>query len=359
MLKHTMMGTALLVTLTTTVAAQAPGLCKPDEPCAEVSAFVARATDFRVTTGAAGRKLVTVTVRFQNRTDKPLVLGYVDESGLATDDKGNRYTVSGPAAVRGIGVISGTTPDAKFALQGGEGADARFELGWTPEKNQAAGSSFQLELAVREIDAAGKLGREHALTLKHLGAPAAVAAAPEPAKPAEPADACGGRPRCYNAGPFIAEIQNLTASLSGPYNDHTLRFTVKIKNVGDAPIILAYQAGTQIAVDNVGHRYGGGRFDGGVQGMGTITGQKADPQFLLQPGQSRNATFGVWRRAYRTEIGTMFTEDFVLKELIPFSDGKIRIAREFAVGFRDIGVSPIGAAATNLLNELAKKIKKP
>jgi hypothetical protein len=98
----------------------------------------------------------------------------VSESGLAVDELGNRYLVPGPNAVRAIGEISGTNFDPKFTLPPGEGNDARFELTWDAGKNKA-GASFELDLAIRELVAAGadqfKLGPEHAVHFDALGRP--------------------------------------------------------------------------------------------------------------------------------------------------------------------------------------------
>src|ERR1044072_5219557 len=195
----------LAVSLASSVQAASPS-CPANTQCVATRSFVATVTNFRTSTQGKYRVLST-TVRFENKSAQPLSIGYVRDSGIALDDLGNRYLVPSANGVRAIGEIVGTTIDAKFTLQPGEASDARFELMWEPNK-AAAGKSFELDLAVREIaNGAGdqlKLGQGHALHFAGLGSPGAPAAqpaqTPRPAAviPAATADPCGGSNRCFN-----------------------------------------------------------------------------------------------------------------------------------------------------------------
>lgn len=82
-------------------AGQATNPCAGQAACIEVPAFVATVTDFRPGTVGAAR-MVSATIRFTNKTARALVVGYVDASGVATDDRGNRYTVAPSAQPRMI-----------------------------------------------------------------------------------------------------------------------------------------------------------------------------------------------------------------------------------------------------------------
>ena len=150
--------------------AAAPKGCPGAGSCVATRSFLATVTNFRTSTQGKSRVL-TATVRFENRTDKPLTLGYVRDSGIALDDLGNRYAVPGANAVRAIGEVSGTNFDPKFTLQPGEGSDARFELTWEPGK-EPVGASYELDLAVREITPTTadqyRLGQEHAVHFASL-----------------------------------------------------------------------------------------------------------------------------------------------------------------------------------------------
>ena len=97
-------------------------------------------TNFRTSTQGPNRVLST-TVRFENKSSQPLTIGYVRESGVALDELGNRYVVPNANGVRAIGEIAGTSIDPKFTLQPGEASDARFELGGSLARPRPASCS--------------------------------------------------------------------------------------------------------------------------------------------------------------------------------------------------------------------------
>jgi len=108
-------------------------------------------TGFRIgTNNVYQQKIIDVAVRFQNRTDHQLVLGYVDHSGVATDDQGNRSIPWGPNAYRGIGLVTGNSFEPKLILRPGSSGDAQFELvqQGTP---QVTGAVYALDLTIAQI----------------------------------------------------------------------------------------------------------------------------------------------------------------------------------------------------------------
>lgn len=365
---------ATLASAAVVTVVQAQGAACAGKPsCDEVSSFVATVTDFR--TSVSGRyRIVATTIRFQNKLNRPLTLGYVPRSGIATDDRGNRYEIGSDGGVRGIGIISSGALDVKFVLQPGESSDARFEFGWQPGR-EIYGSAYQVELAIREIDQVAAhqytLGKEHALRFSGFGTPPAVAAAPPTPTPATAtapvipiADPCAGAPKCYGAGPFVAEVSRFTGSRVGNRKDHALRVTLKFHNVSAQPIILAYHTGSSTVTDNLGNRYYWGRastHDMSASGIGIVEGSKADPQFVLRPGESREATFGLIR--YNTgnqEIGTTFSYDVVIDQLELLNGGQIRSLRSYTIGYHDLPLSGASASAntavqTNVLVEALRK----
>lgn len=350
-----------LLAIALPAAAQTPG-CGGQPRCAEVASFTATITDFRTSTN--GRtKVLTATVRFQNRLNRPLILGYVDGSGVATDDQGNRYVLYGENAVRAIGVISRQGLDPKFVLEAGQWSDARFELVWNPSGRDIIGLGFDLELAIRELNPIQgrqyRLGLEHALQFKGLGdAPAAgpsqatAAPGPAPAPAAAPAapmeDLCAGKARCAHPGPFVAEIQNITSALSGPYQDHVMRINVQFRNVSSEPLILGYSAKSSKMVDNLGNEYywgHAGTYDRSVTGMGIVESRSAGADFVLQPGQQRMATFQVTRYStIRKQLGTGFTWDFAVEQLEILPSSQVRAGRQYSLNFQDLAVRPPTAA---------------
>ena len=367
---------AVCATVLVASVAQAQNLCGGKPSCAEVTSFVATVTDFR--TSVSGRwRLVATTIRIQNKLNRPIILGYVPRSGIATDDRGNRYE-SNDANVRGIGLISNGALDVKFVLQPGESSDARFEFGWQPG-HVIYGESYQVELSIREIDQVAAhqftLGKEHALRFTGFGNPS-VAVAPAPVTAPAPtgpptasapvipiADPCAGAPRCYSAGPFLAEVSSLTGARVGNRKDHVLSITIKFRNVSTQPIILGYHTGSSTVTDNLGNRYYWGRagtHDGSSSGIGIVEGTKADPQFVLRPGESREARWGLIR--YNTgnqEIGSTFSHDLVIDQLELLNGGQIRIIRSYTIGYHDLPLTGSTSAATppqtNVLIEALKK----
>lgn len=374
-----------LLTLAAGPAAAQTTHCATQASCAEVTTFVAAVSDFRQSKSGYDH-VVTATVRFTNKTNRPLILGYVQGSGVVTDDQGIRYDMY-PAGVRAIGIVTGNTFDSKFTLQPGESSDARFEFGWRPTRGAIFGTVFTIDLGVREINLVVnnqyRLGREHSLHYTGLGGKA-IAAAPLPAPTPAPApsesapstvpapaaapDPCDGKFRCYSTGPFVAEVTSLTGSRVGNYKDHVLEAMVRFRNISAEPLVLAYTAKSNGMVDDRGNRYAWGRpgtYDYSVKGMGISQGGKVDPSFVLRPGEARDAKFTVWFRPFRAILGTSYAFDFTVEKLEILPANQLRVERQFAVSFRDLalrGPSVGGAAesaARSLIDELAKKIKKP
>jgi hypothetical protein len=156
--------------------AQVPSICGNQPLCYEAPDFAATITDFR--TSQAGR-IVDIGIRFTNKTNGVLVLGYTNGSGTATDDRGNRYVVWGGNGVRGLGLVNGNSVDPKFQVRPGGYGDTRFELALQGYP-QVIGFTFELDLSVNEINAYQgnqfTVGSEFPLTWKGLANGAAGAA---------------------------------------------------------------------------------------------------------------------------------------------------------------------------------------
>ncbi len=361
---------ALMLPMAAALAVSAPAsaaaACAGRAHCAEVTTFAAQLTDFRTSVIGTNRR-VTATVNFQNKTDRPLVIGYVKGSGVALDELGNRYTVenAGPNAVRGMGEIERNTFDPRFTLAPGERSDARFELNWYAG-NQIVGVEFRLELVVREIDSVAgnqyRLGREHVLTFDALrdglagasaaaGTGSAPVAASSGSAPAV-ADPCAGNPRCHAAGPFVAELLQLSPSQKA--TNHFVQARVRFRNVSNLPVILAYQQNSGTMLDNYGQRYTVDWRSENVAGIGQTSKNKADPQFKLSPGEARTATLTYSRYVGKTAIGTVFSPEFVVEQLEILPSRQIRSMREYSVNFSNLAT---GATATDVA-DAAKELKE-
>ncbi|MEO7218115.1 MAG: hypothetical protein ABI026_07970 [Gemmatimonadaceae bacterium] len=378
-----------------TALAQASAACAGAPACMEARGIAATITDFRSSLGGNSTHIESATIHFANTTSHPVILGYVNGSGIATDDQGNRFTVWDAASVRGIGVINGSRADSKFSLQPGEGADARFELAWRPaSRSNIFGTSWVLEFTVREIQPIGasqlKLGEEMAfhfpglrgdgsgLTASTAG-PAATAASSQGATTATAVaatasaavaagapvvDPCAGVARCYNAGAFRAVITSMTQSkLAGNGINGAMAIIVRFQNLTSEPIVLAYTQASSSMVDESGKRWYWGRAgapDRSISGIGMVTRSSADPQFVLRPGESRDAQFKLLRFGPKNDgPGSSFTYNVSIEQLQVLASQQVRPVRQYAVHFDNVttGSAPNLGEAVNKLKSLFGKIK--
>src|SRR5262245_49205684 len=152
----------------TSAAQKPPSVCPPGRACDEVPSFAAAITDLRASQYDQATRAVSATVRFVNKTNRPLILGYVRAASGAINEAGNRYTIEQPANVRGIAEIAGGQFDPKFTVQPGQAADARFEFWWRWDGRAIIGQrAWDIDLTIREVNeiAPGqyRFGQEHAL----------------------------------------------------------------------------------------------------------------------------------------------------------------------------------------------------
>jgi hypothetical protein len=133
------------------VAAQT-SLCANRPLCYEGNDFVATVTEFRTSTDPRGIRIIDAMMHFQNKTNQQISLGYVEGSGSAIDDMGNRLALNSyNGGVRGMGIVAGNNVDPKFSLPAGGGGDARFELYWIPG-GKLSGVNYEMELSIREMN---------------------------------------------------------------------------------------------------------------------------------------------------------------------------------------------------------------
>jgi len=168
-------------------------------------------------------------------------------------------------------------------------------------------------------------------------------------------DPCAGKPSCYSAGPFVAEVMGMTPSQTpaGFIGNHVLQVNVRFRNLTNQPLILAYVARSGVITDNNGKRYDEQRqgFTNAAKGIGTVDRDKADPQFVLNSGASSNASFVLARRHEandaRDPIGTAFNFDLSIAQLEVLASQQVRTLREYSVGFTDLGNSAAPAASSS------------
>ena len=123
-----------------------------------------------------------------------------------------------------------------------------------------------------------------------------------------------------------------------------------MKNQTAQPLVLAYKAGTNAAVDEQGNAFSWGRpgtHDGSVLGIGMIEGARIDPQFQIAPGATRDAQI-VAQPLRRDEAGR---EELHPRhgagraELVP--GGQWQKVREYAVHLPGAGSAVVPAVGQN------------
>ncbi|MEO8371975.1 MAG: hypothetical protein ABI806_22515, partial [Candidatus Solibacter sp.] len=344
-------------------------VCAGKRYCEETNSFAAIIRDFRPSSVADSTRIVSATVRFLNKTNRPLMLGYIASAGVAIDERGNRYILPSAASVRGIGEISGREFDPKFSVQPGQTADTRFEFVWRWNGRDILGQkAWDVELAVREANEVApgqyRFGAEHTLQFRGVppanagGAEASPQASPAAAPPAassavvEPPrpDQCAGKRQCFDAGTFVAEIQHAGLSREGTYQDRVVRLNIQIRNTSQQPLSLAYVTKSSVLTDNRGNRFfwgNAGTHDMSATGIGKVEANNADPQFTLAPGESRAATFTLRRRVAKTDpdAGT-YTYNVSLAQLEVINQQQVRTTREHSLSFADFALNGSAGGAT-------------
>ncbi len=145
------------------------------------------------------------------------------------------------------------------------------------------------------------------------------------------AGACG--PSCFDAGPFQANVSQMTMSQEGGW--HIVRMNILFHNSTNQPLIVAYHDGSMVMVDNNGNTYipAGGN-PGQLQGMGIDRGNQTDSQFMLAPGQTGNALFSVARgRGPNSPVGTGYTYNLTIDELQPQNGAMAIPVRTYNLNF--------------------------
>src|SRR5215475_9776565 len=175
--------------------------------------------DFRMSLNR-GVKMMDATLRFVNKTNQPLILGYIDNSAIGLDDQGNRYGTYYNTGLAGMGIIAGNNMDPKFVLQPAGAGDARFELMWRPGPQDPIGSVFELGMTIREVTTlpGGQhtLGGEYPLRFQGLANGVTGSAAAGGTAGAAPVGGVAGAASGAGASPLLAAGGTTSAPVCGP-----------------------------------------------------------------------------------------------------------------------------------------------
>jgi hypothetical protein len=172
-------------------------------------------------------------------------------------------------------------------------------------------------------------------------------------------DACAGKIRCFDAGPFMAEILTATATREQSARPwHTVSMNMRFSNKTNAPIILGYVVPSGVLIDDLGNRYVPPAAPNDAKGIGRVQARSADPQFVLRPGESRQATLGQVRvmrgTPTATVIGSSYTFDVLIAELeVIYNGQQVRTVREHTLTFPSFALTGGAGAAPGAGNAAA------
>lgn len=144
------------------------------------------------------------------------------------------------------------------------------------------------------------------------------------------AASCSGQNACAENASFSATVTDFRTSVSGRFR--VVAATMRIQNKLPRPLILGYLSASGVVTDDQGNRYVpyGNNI---VRGMGLISGNKVDTNFVLQPGEASDARFEFLWAPGREVIGTQFTMDMTLQEITPVSANQFKLGQQRVLHF--------------------------
>jgi len=274
---------------------------------------------------------IAATIHFQNNTDKPLTLGYSPTGLSASDEQSNQYKFS---AVHGMGRVDNDGVDPKFELPPKGGGDVLVELTWRGRSTDIFGVTYDLNMAVRGLKKMpnGKqfeIGAE--TSLQFTGLKSGFVSVPKGMPAPEEST--------VDAGPFTAKITRTKFGAAGRYR-MIAEFNIKLTNTSDHPLILACEHDSPHGSDDQENFYSGVSGSASystVTGIGMVSPEKADPQFTLAPGESKEFHV-VIGKADRMDRPTTFTFHLALEELEILPSNQIRELRNYSLTFPNLKV---------------------
>lgn len=161
------------------------------------------------------------------------------------------------------------------------------------------------------------------------------------------ADPCEGKALCENPGPFVAEIVQASPAVHG--NNHHIRVIVRVRNTGDQPLVLGYVQNSGVMEDELGNRYiVDSRYRDHVSGIGQVTRNQADAQFVLAPGAARNFTLVYQRFTGRSpQIARSYSPALSIAQLQSLSPTQVRTVSEYSLNYFGMGLA--GAQAADVI----------
>jgi len=144
---------------------------------------------------------------------------------------------------------------------------------------------------------------------------------------------------CQVQGPVQASVVRVNVTDSGGVTAyHTVRTTLRLRNLGEQALILGYRNKSGAVSDNNGLAY---RWSSKADGIGLVDTNVADPQFRLAPGESREASFeSTLQYSTRHSVpGNVFQHDLTIALLQIVGPSQVRATSDLAFSFANLSAS--------------------
>ncbi len=159
-------------------------------------------------------------------------------------------------------------------------------------------------------------------------------------------DPCAGLEHCAVQGPVRAQVVGVNVTDGGNVTrSHGVRATIRLTNLGDQPLVLAYKGGSGRLTDDKGLSY---TRSVRVNGIGVMARGSADPQFQLAPHESREMSIAssAQYNERATVVGSVFAQELTISRLKMLSATAIRSDGDYLFEFNGLrATAGIGAGA--------------
>ena len=153
--------------------------------------------------------------------------------------------------------------------------------------------------------------------------------------------ACTGARYCDESSSLALVVTDVRTSNQQGARYVTLN--ISFRNKTSRPLVLAYERGSTLVIDDQGNRYG----LHSARGIPEVSrGSAVDTSFVLQPGEASDGRFEfAWSGS--TIAGTVFGMDLAVRELNLLPGNQVRLGKEHAMSFKRLqpGAAGGGAAA--------------
>lgn len=355
--------------ITTSAGADA---CSGIANCYAAGPFTVQLTSM-VVSKITNERRVRVALRLRNLTAQPLILCFTSASGVANDERQNRYSIrENDGMVKGIGLCRGQTANTGFVVAPGGSRDASLEFHTGIYDGTVLGDVFSISFALGQLnilpgDQIQNVGQYVASFegVTESGGRSTTSGVVAPRVPASGttnpagADPCAKIANCYAADPFTVQLTSVVVSKD--IHERQLRVAMRFRNLTAEPLILCFTSASGVANDDRQNRYSIRENNGLVKGIGICRKQTANTSFVVAAGGTRDASleFHTFHQNGTLPLGDVFSISFGLDQLNILPGNQVQQVGQYVANFE--GVKASGATlekAAGLLDMLRKATKK-